>query len=231
MSSANIQEIFRSIQGEGLYSGVPAIFVRFSECNLRCGYCDTKRSWRKTKHCLYQPVEFSRRQVRVPNDISAEDCADMIFWLAPQGLVSFTGGEPLLQAKYIAEVIKLLGTKYTYLIETNGTLPQALKYLPEQKNIVYSVDLKNQKFVSFYKAIPKKSQKYIKIVLEKDLDITNILAMLKSLRVASATNPLFLQPIDNKLDKKQLQKWMYILDKSGYKYRITPQIHKSLRLK
>ncbi|GBR74481.1 queuosine biosynthesis QueE radical SAM [Candidatus Termititenax aidoneus] len=226
---ANIQEIFRSIQGEGLYAGAPAVFVRFSGCNLRCAYCDTKKSWRAAKHCLYQPVEFARHVVRVPNAVSAEDCADMIFWLSPQGLVSFTGGEPLLRAKYIAHVIQLLGANYTYLIETNGTLPAALKYLPNSPNIVYSIDLKNPKFLRFYKTVPPKSPKYIKIILEKNLSIEKTLQILN--KIPMTGTPLFLQPVNNKIDKKELQKWMYFLEKNGYVYKVLPQIHKFARWK
>lgn len=221
----NIQEIFRSIQGEGAYAGRSAVFVRFSGCNLRCDYCDTKRSWRPAKYCNYQPVEFCRRNVRVPNDISAEDCADMIYWLAPSGLVCFTGGEPLLQAKYISAVIKLLGNKYTYLIETNGTIPSKL---PAQKNIVYSVDLKSgqeQKFIKVWKTLPK--QKYIKIILEKNLNIEKVAQTLNAIQPTE----IYLQPESNRLDKNLLQRLMYIFDKTGYIYRMIPQLHKTLRLK
>ena len=241
---ANIQEIFRSIQGEGLYVGVPTVFVRFSGCNLRCSYCDTKKSWRMARCFRYQPVEFNRRIVSVPNDISTEDCADMIFWLTPGGLVSFTGGEPLLHARYIARVMKLLGNNYNYLLETNGTLPRALRYLPNLPNIVYSIDLKNNptcatrhlsfvrggKFIQFYKSVPKRSAKYIKIILEKSTNIEDILRTLRRVEV-SANTPIFLQPCDNKLDLKQLQKLMYILEKSGYIFKVVPQMHKFVHLK
>jgi len=228
MRTANLQEIFRSIQGEGKYAGIPAVFVRFSGCNLRCNYCDTKRSWRPVKYCAYQPGEPDRHTVRVPNAVSARDCADMISYLAPSGLVSFTGGEPLLQAQYIAQVIKLLGNKYTYLIETNGTLPGALKFLPARKNIVYSVDLKqnNPRFLRFYRGIPEASPKYLKIVLEKSLNIAKILKIL-----AKTDSEIYLQPVNNRFDRELLQKWLFLLDKSGYFYRIMPQLHKIMHFK
>ena len=41
----NIAEIFDSIQGEGSWMGIPATFIRFAGCNLRCSWCDTKNSW------------------------------------------------------------------------------------------------------------------------------------------------------------------------------------------
>jgi len=230
--TANIQEIFRSIQGEGRYAGMPAVFVRFSGCNLRCTHCDTNRSWRQVKYCSYQPVEFGRRTAKIPNNISVQDCADMIYWLAPQGLVCFTGGEPLLQAGYISAVIKLLGNRYTYLIETNGTLSAALRKLPKQENIIYSVDLKPNtvdKFLQFYQAIPKQSDKYMKIILEKNINTNKIMAVLEKFR--RNIPEIYLQPINNKVDRVLLQKITFLLDKNGYFYRLIPQMHKFLRLK
>jgi organic radical activating enzyme len=162
----------------------------------------------------------------------------MIYWLAPSGLVSFTGGEPLLQARYIARLIKRLGAKYTYLIETNGTLPGALKFLAAplgalQKNIIYSVDLKknNPQFLRFYQNIPKMSPRYLKIILGKNpkplhLDISQTLEIL-----LKTDSEVYLQAVDNRFDKKLLQKWLFVLDKNGRRFKVTPQIHKLLRLK
>ncbi|MDR1998224.1 MAG: 7-carboxy-7-deazaguanine synthase QueE [Candidatus Margulisbacteria bacterium] len=228
---ANIQEIFRSIQGEGQYAGAPAVFVRFSGCNLRCGYCDTKQSWRKTGYCAYQPDSFAGRPVRIPNDIALPDCAALIRRLAPDGLICFTGGEPLLQAEYIAGVIRLLGAKYTYLLETNGTLPRAPQILPNARNIVYSIDLKTPaaQFSSFYQAVPQKAQKYIKIILEKDLDPERLQNVLQ--KVYKMHDILYLQPVNNRIDPAVLKKITAVLEKNKYAYRLIPQIHKFLRLK
>jgi len=128
--------------------------------------------------------------------------------------------------------LRLLGNNYTYLIETNGTLPRALRHLPNLPNIVYSIDLKNPagSFARFYRSVPKRSAKYVKIVLEKNTDIEVVLRTLRKAKVSAGT-PVFLQPVHNKVDKKQLQKFMYILEKSGYIFRVMPQMHKLMKLK
>lgn len=97
-----INEIFYSLQGEGHWSGTAAIFVRFSGCNLRCSFCDTRHE------------EF--RELTV-DEILAE-----IERYQPCRFVVLTGGEPSLQ---ITEefVGSLVDRGYFVAVETNGTRP------------------------------------------------------------------------------------------------------------
>lgn len=99
-----INEIFYSLQGEGFYTGRPAVFVRFAGCNLHCSFCDTQ-------HASF--TLFS------DEDIVAEVLK------YPATLVVLTGGEPSLQAT--THLVDLLHAQYRYVsIETNGThLPPA----------------------------------------------------------------------------------------------------------
>jgi len=100
-----IAEIYRSIQGEGLLSGTPSVFVRASGCNLRCWFCDTPYvSW----HPEGEDLE--------PASILARVCE----WDAPH--VVLTGGEPMLFAELIplTEALHAAGRHIT--IETAGTL-------------------------------------------------------------------------------------------------------------
>lgn len=96
-----INEIFYSLQGEGFHTGVPAVFVRFSGCNLKCDFCDT----------LHETGEL----------MSDDDILQAISSY-PSNIVILTGGEPSLwiDDSFIDQLHKA-GKKVC--IETNGTHP------------------------------------------------------------------------------------------------------------
>lgn len=96
-----VNEIFYSIQGEGRYTGTPAVFVRLSGCNLKCWFCDTDHD---------PGTEMSEE------DIVAAVCR------YPARHVVITGGEPTLQLT--ATLVERLHRSGCFVqIETNGTLP------------------------------------------------------------------------------------------------------------
>ena len=98
-----INEIFYSIQGESMWAGLPCGFVRLSQCNLRCKYCDTLYA--------YQEGEFM-------------EIKDVLKRLRPYGCmyVTITGGEPLLQKETPALITDLIQNGYHVSMETNGSL-------------------------------------------------------------------------------------------------------------
>lgn len=96
-----VNEIFYSLQGEGYHSGTPAVFVRFSGCNLRCPFCDTQHE---------EGVEMSEAEI-----VEAVKAY-------PASLVVVTGGEPAMQlTEGLVDTLHAAG-KYVS-VETNGTLP------------------------------------------------------------------------------------------------------------
>jgi len=111
-----VNEIFYSIQGEGLYSGIPMVFVRLQGCNLAvegypCSYCDTK---------------YAQKQVSGLRDILLEEILTRVLDLLPYrgSWVCITGGEPLRQESELEGLVRLLKKfGYSVEIETNGTLP------------------------------------------------------------------------------------------------------------
>ncbi|MGB1462691.1 MAG: 7-carboxy-7-deazaguanine synthase QueE [Candidatus Poseidoniaceae archaeon] len=101
MTTFPIVEIFHSVQGEGYHAGIPHVFVRFGNCNLRCSWCDTD-------FLTYQDMELDA----IVEQVLSFDCERVIF----------TGGEPALQdLATIGRRLKAAGC--TLSIETNGTLP------------------------------------------------------------------------------------------------------------
>jgi len=108
-----ITEIYRSLQGESSYAGLPCVFVRLTGCNLRCTWCDSE-------YTFYGGRKMS------PDEVEAE-----VRRLAPSGLVEITGGEPLLQEREAVPLMEtLLALGYTVLLETSGERP--LEKVPAQ---------------------------------------------------------------------------------------------------
>ena len=96
-----IHEIYRSIQGESTFAGLPCVFVRLAVCDARCVWCDT-------------PHAFTQGTLRTPAEIlqQVQDCH------CP--LVEITGGEPLLQEEVFGLMTGLADLGKTVLLETSG---------------------------------------------------------------------------------------------------------------
>jgi 7-carboxy-7-deazaguanine synthase len=115
-----IIEIYRSIQGESSFAGLPCIFVRLAACNLRCAWCDSEYT-------------FSGGKKISPAEVEAE-----VARLAPSGLVEFTGGEPMLQERELVPLMqRLLERGYTLLLETSGERP--LENVPREVHKIVDV--------------------------------------------------------------------------------------------
>jgi 7-carboxy-7-deazaguanine synthase len=99
-----VTEIFFSIQGESTLAGEPCVFVRFTGCDLRCGYCDTEYSF-------YGGSPMSREEIHA--EVARH----------PTRLVCLTGGEPVLQRELPELAQELLDRGYRVTLETHGQRP------------------------------------------------------------------------------------------------------------
>ena len=104
-----VSEIYKTIQGESSLVGYPTVFVRLYTCNLRCVWCDSMHA-----------VEGGASE-----EMSVADVADRVLALAGDGIrhVCWTGGEPLLQWRSMAQAIERLPPNLVHSVETDGEVP------------------------------------------------------------------------------------------------------------
>ena len=121
MKTAKINEIFDSIQGEGPYIGYRQIFIRFCGCNMDCAYCDTD---------FKTGADYTPEQLVKKLDT---------FDLNAIHSISLTGGEPLIHLEFLKDFLPLVDKKI--YLETNGTMPHALKEISGYTDII-AMDLK-----------------------------------------------------------------------------------------
>ena len=171
-------EIFHTLQGEGRNSGMPAIFLRLSNCNLFCRFCDAYYTfnWEGTKwEQDFPKVKKGDHQVNMMSeDIMIEfkkyDCKNIVL----------TGGEPLLQQKELVKLLKgLKEEQYHVEIETNGTMVPTEEFFELIDQINCSPKLENsnnpkslrerEKALTALSASPKTDFKFV-IANSKDLE-------------------------------------------------------------
>jgi len=224
MKAILCEKPFLSIQGEGNYIGVPAVFIRFSGCNLSCPGCDTK----------YHKDGF---------ETTTEEIIKDILELNPlTKCVVFTGGEPLLQEEAIAEIIKELKPVYRprhgvpsyshwwFQIETNGTKEPKLLNKMDDSIIQFNVSpklagfniegFKIKLFPYWYLSEPS----YIlKFVVSDETDVQDALIIAEELKTNK--EKIYLMP-EGKTKEKQEAKIQDIINLAiKYGVNFTPRLH------
>lgn len=218
-STTKIKEIFTSIQGEGPYIGQKHIFVRFCKCNLNCAFCDT--DFNIETALGYNIDELAQKLQKI-------DCE----------IISFTGGEPLLDVKFLKLFLQKYKAKLNKKIylETNGTMVEELDEIIDFVDIV-SMDIKlksatnqinqfkiNEEFLK--KALKKES--FIKVVFDKNIteEEMNFCATLsKKYNVLLVLQPKM--PMENDIELDKIFDKFYKIHKN---VRLIPQVHKFLNL-
>ncbi len=228
--TAKISEIFSSVQGEGPYAGVRQIFVRFFECHMHCIWCDTPDAIGDgpKDYKNYSIAQLQKEIRRLSSGCHS---------------VSLTGGEPLLQADFIKQLlpyIKESGLK-VYL-ETSGVLYKELKKVIQDVDIV-AMDIKLPSSTQ-QRAFWKEHRAFLKIARQKDVFIKTVISsktemadIKRSVEIAAAVDPkiiFILQPntfdLQNGVMSKCLTYHNYC-SKHLADVRILPQMHKFLRIR
>jgi organic radical activating enzyme len=235
-----LSEIFLSFQGEGTQVGRRQLFVRLAGCNLRCRYCDTPDALERATTCR---VHAGGDEVReLPNPLSAAAVVAAVRPLLGDGVVdgtAVTGGEPLLQSDFLAELLADPAWPRPVLLETNGMLPESLRAVLSRVDIV-SMDIKlpsNSGERGFWEQHRRfldvaGAKAYVKVLVDAGTDAADVerAAALVGDRAA-----VFLQPItdgDGRVDVTAacLDRFYAIARRHVADLRILPQTHKMLAI-
>lgn len=198
-----INEIFYSIQGEGILIGIPTVFIRTTGCNLHCSWCDTKYAYEEGKEMSEDKIIEKVKEF-------------------PTSHICITGGEPLLQKDILKLIQRLSRENYRICLETNGS--KSIEVLPCSNSFVISLDIKcpssgmhdkmdfsNLELLSLNDQLKfiiddEKDYVYAKEIIDKYKPICSIIM-----------TPVY----GNNL--KNLVQWVL---KDGLRVRILPQLHK-----
>lgn len=227
MTTYPVQEIFSSLQGEGIYAGQPHIFLRFSGCNLACSFCDE------------QGIDVCSMHIaRIAERIKTLDQEE-----GPHAYLSLTGGEPLLYPDAMLQLRALLPGTLPFYLETNGTLADA--FLRVRKAVaVVAMDIKLPSMTGerdcfdehrSFLAVVEKSRVplFVKIVVSETADADEVRSAVALVAAVSKDIPLVLQPVtvDGCCTVSGRLRWLQREAAAQVRdVRIIPQIHRLVGL-
>ena len=242
MATANIYEIFSGVQGEGVYVGRRQLFVRLCGCNLSCRYCDTPESRQAILFAHVEQPLGSRSFELQSNPISSAELASRIERIDPKrthSAVSLTGGEPLLAANFLAELILQCEGRKFYL-ETNGTLPTELKKVADLVETI-AMDIKLPSAAGAgadldtareFLATAAKTDVFVKVIVTEQTSRKEIVAATEVVASVSGDIPFVIQPVTPKSaemhapgSERVFELQMAALDILS-DVRVIPQVHK-----
>lgn len=205
-----VNEIFGSIDGEGVRTGELATFIRLAGCNLRCRYCDTEYALKINdgKEMTIDEILSKVKEIGYKN-------------------ITLTGGEPLIHRNVEKLIDKLIQENYDVNIETNGAV-DIKKYI--SKNLILTVDFKTKssgmiKYMEEGNIPLLRPNDVLKIVCNKD-DFNDIEELLKNNDIKSY---IYLSPIFKEIEPSELVDFLKELHKKGIntsKIRVQVQLHK-----
>lgn len=205
----SINEVYESIQGEGLLAGTPSLFIRLQGCNLRCPWCD-------------QPEALDFKG----GPLSTEELLEKVK-KTPFRHAVVTGGEPFAHRGLPCLVEFLLEEGFSVQIETNGTL-----WIPEMERFAPSVHITcSPKAVAGFFVHPKILEFARELKFVVDDDLTPEVLLREDFEPFLRGKKVVLQPEGNK--ERFLRKAFSIqreLASKGFSVRVLPQIHKLLGL-
>lgn len=204
-----VNEIFYSIDGEGLRTGELAVFIRLSGCNLNCSYCDTKYALKPKTGKLMSIDEIIK-------EVEKYNCKN----------ITLTGGEPLIHQNVNELIDTLVNKGFKVNIETNGSIPID-KYLNRcLVTMDYKLPSSNmEKYMNLDNLEKLTENDCLKFVTEES-DLDKIEEIIKNYNLKCF---IYISPVFNKIKPYRIVEFMKKLNEKGYdtsKLRVQVQLHK-----
>jgi 7-carboxy-7-deazaguanine synthase len=199
-----IHEIYRSVQGESTFAGLPCVFVRLAVCDSRCMWCDTP-------HAFTQGSPWALDEISAK--VSGYNCP----------LVEITGGEPLVQAEVLPLMSRLADQGLTVLLETSG----AHDVGPVDRRVHIIMDLKcpdsGECAGNYWPNLDHlKPSDQIKFVIASRRDFDWSVETIRKYALDRRFTVL-LSPVSGQVEPVQLAEWLL---GSGLQVRLQLQLHK-----
>lgn len=215
-----VNEIFETIQGEGSYTGVPAIFIRLQGCPVGCAWCDTKHTWEVDPANLILLTHTSRK-TQDSDSYGNASAGDLLTLLQSEGYrarhVVLTGGEPCMyDLNPLCELLHAHG--FSTQIETSGTFEIKA---PEATWVTVSpkVNMKGG-YEVLTSALERANEIKHPVAMEKHIeDLKQLLS-----RIDTQGKLVYLQPISQKAKATRLAIEMC----KTHNWRLSVQVHKYL---
>ena len=209
MATLNVNEIYRTVQGEGVRAGRPCTIVRLTGCTLRCAWCDTAYAYDQGREMTLDQVLQQVRRLEQP-------------------LVLVTGGEPLCQDAAGELLARLCDAGHEVLLETNGSIDVA----DVDPRVIRCIDVKcpgSGQAHSFrtQNLDALRLDDEVKFVLADRADYDYARLIIARHRLTSRAH-VILTPAADRLAPAELARWMLADAEMPHGVRMGIQLHKIL---
>ncbi len=242
-----LSEVFASFQGEGARVGEKHLFVRFAGCNLRCTYCDTPASLVRVEKCEVSYPAGGVESLANPIDVATlARIVDRCLGEDPEiARIAITGGEPMLQSRFLSAWLTAAPPRVGCLLETAATVAHGLEALLPRIDTV-SADLKlpsnsgeapqwdrHRDFLSRCRDVDV----YVKMPISSDTSDEEVRFAARLARETVPDAPLYLQPITDpndgewQLHSSRLLALTAAAASEARLVRVLPQMHKLLAIR
>jgi 7-carboxy-7-deazaguanine synthase len=244
-----IGEIFNSIQGEGIFTGIRQVFIRFQGCPLVCNYCDTPRSRLPVSDvCKVESNSGSEEFHDIANPVGINTVTGIVnkIWSTGTRYLSLTGGEPLVHADFIDGLSREIDSPL--YLETSGCLPDNARELQYVIDVAAcDIKLPEHNAASDYLSLLKAELEtvrifyeagavtFVKIAITEKTSDNALKTIVESLSGLDDTIPLVVQPVTpgHGAVPPDHMRLLELIDLAGgylMDVRAIPQVHRMMRL-